>query len=179
MGEHRGSGEPNREPTDTDARRRQATTSHYRVQLNSASGAAQRHLATCRKCLLSSRPQVRILLGAHLGYHFSLLCSRPGSQQGSQSLRTAANEGSPKQPDQMRVGALWPPLIATSSLAIGAMATSRGLRSRLAVPLRAFGLMQLGAAMAKSCIHLPQSRTAAVRRIRRLAPVQAGRMGGC
>jgi hypothetical protein len=36
------------------------------VQLDSTSGPAQQRLPTCRKCLLSSRPQVRILLGAQL-----------------------------------------------------------------------------------------------------------------
>src|SRR5262249_10745853 len=47
--------------------RRRATPGHAQLlsaQLNGALGPAQRHLATCRKCLLSSRPQVRILLGA-------------------------------------------------------------------------------------------------------------------
>ena len=48
----------------------------------------------------------------------------------------------------------------------------------LAVPLRAFGLTQLEAATAKSCIHLPP-----VPRLRpagqRLPRVQAGRMGQC
>ena len=66
MGEAHGvTGEPN---GGANRDRYQATPSHVQpvsVQLNSTSGAAQRRLAPCRKCLLSGRSQVRILLGAH------------------------------------------------------------------------------------------------------------------
>ena len=117
--------------------RYQAMPSHVQrlsVQLNSTSGTIQRRQATCQKCLLSSRPQVRILLGAQPNWHFSLLCSRAGSQPGSQSLRTAANKGG--QNNLITASAaLRPPLIATSSLtAIGAMPTSSRLSIALACP---------------------------------------------
>jgi hypothetical protein len=49
-----------------------------------------------------------------------------------------------------------PPLIATSSLtAIGGDADEPAALDRAGMPLRAFGLVQLGAATAKSFIHLP------------------------
>ena len=77
-------------------------------------------------------------------------------------------------------GALRPPLIATSSpAAIGAMAASPRASIALAVPWRAFGLMQLEAVTAKSCFHLPPVPGGRGPPVWRLAPVQAGRMGRC
>jgi hypothetical protein len=50
--------------------RHRATPGHTQplsVQVESTSGATQRRLATSWKCLLSSRPRVRIALGAQKG----------------------------------------------------------------------------------------------------------------
>src|SRR4029077_4512027 len=47
---------------------------------------------TARKCLLSSRPQVRILLGAQFTTYFLLLSSRAESRPGGQSPDTSRGE---------------------------------------------------------------------------------------
>ena len=60
------------------------------MQLNATSGHTRRRPATSGECLLSSRPQVRILLGAHVKPIFQLLCSPPGSRWGSQSFAPVA-----------------------------------------------------------------------------------------
>ena len=78
-----------------NAGRHWATPGHVQplsVQLNATSGHTQPHLATSGECLLSSRPQVRILLGAHVKPIFQLLCSPPGSQSGSQSFAPAVEK---------------------------------------------------------------------------------------
>ena len=77
-----------------------ATSGHAQplsVQLNSTSGHIQRHGTTLWECLLSSRSQVRILLGAQLleaqfTNLFSALCPMFGSQSGSQSPGTSRGE---------------------------------------------------------------------------------------
>src|SRR5262252_8262066 len=61
---HEVCGEPNGEPTETDARRRQATPSDYRCSSTAHQATSSDVRRRAGKCLLSSRPQVRILLGA-------------------------------------------------------------------------------------------------------------------
>ena len=75
-----------------------ATPGHVQplsVQLNATSGHTRQRRATCGECLLSSRPQVRILLGAHFRVIFRF-CAHPGRAcRGANRLALAA-AGPPK-----------------------------------------------------------------------------------
>ena len=69
-----------------DARPRPATVGAAQWHI----GPLQPHLATSGECLLSSRPQVRILLGAQFRSRFWLLCSSCGSHPESRCALVAS-----------------------------------------------------------------------------------------
>jgi len=99
--------------------RHRATPGHVQplsVQLDGTSGHVRHRPAAARKCLLSSRPQVRILLGAQVTILFSLLCPLFGSQPGSQSFR--------RQP-RRTVRRLKQTVICAASMTKGAVGAAR------------------------------------------------------